>query len=82
MTDSTQIEATQLRQLVASTFQAAGISQGESGLIAESLVDANLCGHESHGVVRVAEYLDLLQSGGLRGGAREMARRGPTPSPP
>ena len=68
MTDSTQIEATQLRQLVASTFQAAGISQGESGLIAESLVDANLCGHESHGVVRVAEYLDLLQSGGLRGG--------------
>ena len=68
MTDSTQIDAAQLRHLVAATFQAAGISLAESDLIAESLVDANLCGHESHGVVRVAEYLDLVQAGGLRGG--------------
>ena len=68
MTDSTRIDAAQLRHLVAATFQAAGISLAESDLIAESLVDANLCGHESHGVVRVAEYLDLVQAGGLRGG--------------
>ena len=68
MTGPIRIEAKRLRQFVAAAFNAIDISESESTLIAESLVDANLCGHESHGVVRVAEYVDLLRSGGLRGG--------------
>jgi hydroxycarboxylate dehydrogenase B len=37
--------------------------------VAESLVDANLCGHDSHGVIRVMQYLDALADGRLQPGA-------------
>lgn len=62
------IDAERLRHFVASVFSAAGVSAAESALVAESLVDANLCGHESHGIVRVPEYVALLRNAGLCGG--------------
>ena len=34
-------------------------------VVAASLVESNLCGHDSHGVVRVPEYVGLLKSGAL-----------------
>jgi hydroxycarboxylate dehydrogenase B len=60
------IEATRLRQFVSRLFQAAGVVATESDWVAESLVESNLCGHESHGVVRVMEYIDLIRAGDLR----------------
>ncbi|MFP6763492.1 MAG: Ldh family oxidoreductase, partial [Planctomycetaceae bacterium] len=67
-TDSTLIESELLGRFTASLFQSAGVSDSEASLIASSLVDANLCGHESHGVVRVSEYIALLRSGSLKPG--------------
>jgi uncharacterized oxidoreductase len=39
---------------------AGGVLDDEAELVGRSLVDANLRGHDSHGVVRIAQYLDQL----------------------
>src|SRR5665811_263923 len=54
-----------LSGFVRDIFLAAGCSQGESERIANNLVDANLTGHDSHGVVRTARYLTWLREGKL-----------------
>jgi len=67
-TDSILIDSRQLRRFTASLFLSAGVPDDECGLIASSLVEANLCGHESHGVIRISEYISLLRNGGLHSG--------------
>lgn len=52
-----------LTEFVSSLFAAAGVPTENAALVASSLVDANLCGHDSHGVMRVPQYLGFLQSG-------------------
>lgn len=44
-------------------FQAAGAEAPVARQVATSLVNSNLAGHDSHGVVRVMQYLDSIQSG-------------------
>lgn len=46
-----------LEDFVAATFAAAGCSAEEAKAVAAGLVDANLNGHDSHGVGRVPRYL-------------------------
>jgi uncharacterized oxidoreductase len=45
------------------------VTQEEAGIVANSLVQSNLCGHDSHGVVRVAGYVKQLRKGELVSGA-------------
>ena len=52
------IPAIALREFVASAFHAAGSKHDEARAVADHLVDANLVGHDSHGVIRVAKYID------------------------
>lgn len=59
------IQADILSGFVHDIFLAAGCSKGESRRIADNLVDANLTGHDSHGVVRTARYLTWLKEGKL-----------------
>ena len=68
-TETVTITAEALRSFATSLFVAAKVPVSEATLVASSLVDANLCGHESHGVVRVIEYLGNLERGELRAGA-------------
>ena len=58
------IAAEPLEGLVVSIFRHAGSDADEAEAIAEHLVDANLVGHDSHGVIRILPYLKLLQQGG------------------
>ena len=51
-----------LTAFVAQTFVAAGAKQEHADLVATSLVNTNLTGHDSHGVVRVPQYLMLRNS--------------------
>lgn len=60
------VPADALRRLTADIFVAAGVSAEVAQVVAESLVDSNLCGHDSHGVLRVDEYLGCLARGELR----------------
>jgi uncharacterized oxidoreductase len=50
-------------------FQAAGVPRDEAGRVAGSLVDANLCGHDSHGLIRIPQYLEAIGDGRLEPGA-------------
>jgi len=55
--------ARELETFVAAIFRAAGSEAGEAAEIAAHLVDANLAGHDSHGVGMVPAYLLHLASG-------------------
>jgi len=52
-----------LSNYVRDIFAAAGCSDGEARQLGDSLVGANLAGHDSHGVVRVPRYLQWLADG-------------------
>ncbi len=41
-------------------LQAGGVGGDEARLVARSLVEANLCGHDSHGLMRTPYYLDCV----------------------
>src|SRR5262245_22756009 len=49
-------------------FAAAGVPGPDADRVARSLVDANLCGHDSHGVIRVMQYIGQLEAGHLKPG--------------
>ena len=46
-----------------SLFVAAGVPAADAAAVAAGLVGANLCGHDSHGVMRVPQYLGFLRDG-------------------
>jgi len=52
-----------LRAFTASVFRAAGSDEREARLVGDHLVDANLAGHDSHGAIRIAKYLDWHAAG-------------------
>ncbi len=60
-----RIQADPLRRLTAEVFTAAGCSAEEGGCIAQHLVEANLTGHDSHGVIRIPRYLMWMRDGTL-----------------
>jgi uncharacterized oxidoreductase len=47
-------------------MEAGGSSEAEARTIAERLVDSNLVGHDSHGVIRVSKYLEWVRAGWLK----------------
>src|SRR2546422_9115056 len=65
---SVQISADALKNFVHELFLAADVAEGEAAEVAGSLVESNLRGHESHGVLRVHSYLDQLRTDELRSG--------------
>src|SRR6201997_3581513 len=57
------INHTQLHGITLRVFEAAGSEPEEARIIADHLIEANLRGHDSHGVGLVANYLDHLAGG-------------------
>ena len=60
------LAAAKLVDLVAAVMQGAGSSEAEARAIATRLVDSNLVGHDSHGVLRVGKYLEWVRDGTLK----------------
>ncbi len=54
-----------LVDLVAAVLQGGGSNAAEARTVALRLVDSNLVGHESHGVLRVGKYLEWVRNGWL-----------------
>ena len=44
-------------------FESAGVPAADAAVVSRSLVGANLRGHDSHGVMRIAQYLEFLRDG-------------------
>ncbi len=57
------INSTALTEFATAIFNACNIPKEVSGRVAESLVLANLSGHDSHGVIRIIEYVDWTAKG-------------------
>jgi uncharacterized oxidoreductase len=57
------IPAKGLADVIALIFETAGADKLEASRIGEHLVDANLAGHDSHGVVRVPRYVKAQRDG-------------------
>jgi uncharacterized oxidoreductase len=46
-------------------LRAGGASEGHAMTVAEHLANANLAGHDSHGFIRIPQYLDAMKNGTL-----------------
>jgi len=55
----------QLRETTSRIFVAAGVPKGDADIVAEALVDANLAGHDSHGVIRIPSYVVCIEDGSV-----------------
>src|SRR5687767_14464798 len=61
-----KISHASLKQFVQLIFEKAGCRPPEAERIGHYLVEANLVGHDSHGVIRVADYVRFLKTDGVR----------------
>ena len=52
-----------LRRIGREMFSAAGCSSEHAGMITDHLVDASLAGHDSHGTLRMYEYIGQIADG-------------------
>jgi LDH2 family malate/lactate/ureidoglycolate dehydrogenase len=59
-----------LRDMVRGILQAVGTPQDLACFVGDSLVDANLAGHDSHGVMRLLLYAETARSGQVDAKAR------------
>ena len=55
--------ADSLRELARDILDHAGASPTNAAIVAESLVEANLRGHDSHGVLRLTRYVQFIDAG-------------------
>src|SRR5690242_20513513 len=60
------VPADRLTALARRVFTAAGSDEDEAALVAEHLVEANLKGHDSHGVGMIPSYLRNLGGGKVK----------------
>ena len=57
------LQAEQWRTICRAVFLAAGATEINAARVTEALVDSNLVGHDSHGVIRVIQYLQAIEAG-------------------
>ena len=50
-----------LRNFTDQVFQSVGVKPNEARTVAHSLIEANLVGHDSHGVMRIPEYVKWVE---------------------
>jgi hydroxycarboxylate dehydrogenase B len=60
--------APELTGFAAELLVAVGVPRDEATIVATSLVGANLRGHDSHGVMRLPQYVGFLEQGQYRSG--------------
>lgn len=65
MTDDVRVEPERLTEFATAVMDQAGLERRHAQVVAESLVDANLSGVDTHGVFKLRDYVDRLQRGGM-----------------
>jgi hydroxycarboxylate dehydrogenase B len=61
--------ADRLMQISKAVFEACGAPASDAAIVAEHLVNSNLCGVDSHGVIRVPQYVQEIREGSIVVGA-------------
>ena len=59
------VQAGELTAIIAKVLEAAGASESYADIVARHLVNANLAGHDSHGVIRTPHYVRSIDKGAL-----------------
>jgi uncharacterized oxidoreductase len=58
-----------MRKFAGKVFEACGSPPAEASIVADHLLTSNLMGFDSHGVIRIPEYVALVRKGDLCPGA-------------
>src|SRR5258705_1324997 len=61
-----RIDANHLIDFAAAVYSSAGMPEADARLVADTLVQADLWGHQSHGVLRLGWYLDRVHNGVMK----------------
>src|ERR1700741_2392024 len=69
MSTANRIDPDRLLKFATAVYVAAGMSEPDAHLCADTLVQADLWGHQSHGVMRLSWYVGRLRSGVMRAAA-------------
>ena len=69
MSEALRVDASQLKEFTRQVFVATGSPAEEAGLVSGHLVQANLMGYDSHGVIRVCQYVADVRNGRVVPGA-------------
>ena len=64
------VQADHLRRIGAALLKAAGASEEVAHAVADGCVNANLAGHDSHGIIAVPTYIDRIAAGHIAPGAK------------
>jgi uncharacterized oxidoreductase len=64
------LHADQLQSVAERILEAAGVSRADAVVVATELKDANLVGHDSHGVMRLVQYVDYVRQGFIKPDAK------------
>ena len=60
------INPSAFRQLGRALYEAVGVPEDQAAIVTDHLVDANLFGHDSHGMIRTPGYLNALKKGRVK----------------
>src|SRR2546429_1353893 len=63
------VQAERLTQIGVTLLRAAGASEEEAQAVAVGCVNANLAGHDSHGIIAIPTYIDRIKAGHIVPGA-------------
>lgn len=64
-----RVAAARLHQIGKSLLEAAGSSAEEAEVVMRHCIDANLAGHDSHGIIQIPTYIDRIHVGHIVPGA-------------
>ena len=68
--EAIRFQAHDLQDLGERIFRAANVPDDIARIVTSALVDANLSGHDSHGVIRIPDYVEGVRRGTVRPAAR------------
>ena len=64
MVEKLIVKPERLHEVIKTIFLRNGLSDADAGTVADNLVDANIRGVHSHGVLRTVNYVDRIKAGG------------------
>ena len=70
-----EVHFSRLNSIAVDLLQGAGTPPPHANIVADHLVGSNLVGHDSHGVLRLSQYCDAIDSGELNPRARPTLTR-------
>ena len=66
MNAEVRVDAGRLIEFGTAVYAGAGVPEADARLLADTLVQADLWGHQSHGVLRLGWYLERIQNGVMK----------------